>query len=379
MDVFKGVDKQYIDENGKLRGVVFSDGLAMFTNPLPPLDVEEMDSMENSRVPLKIVLKFIQDKSLKIVSQEVEKELSTGNNVIVGLHVSDDNFYGFIQVEYTYPIKDIPHTSIMDINLIQKKTISKLELMKNSQIVGNYLKEYTFYTYAKSPEKFGENSFIVDSTHKYNLSNLPDFFSNEQTTFYKNGKIIVLSDEMRDNLTYYLKIQLMNDPSKIEKYKKVNSFFKKNVDQYKESPTQLILNGINNLQKWVDQNKRIEYEMSLRTDLVSTIKTPYFYQTVNFHGKNIVMIQNVKTGENDFNNSIKRALTVAVKWEKDNVNNGYNSYILKNVLDRVDYEIYDENLTMIARKESPTKDKYLDEIVRIIQYKTKNFGALLFF
>ena len=354
--LLKKVTGQYIDSDGKTR-VLHFDKLSICISPIPPLNVEVIKKIYE--VSLEDALKFIDKHELTL---KYYNKNTFSENISLGLGISfEENFidygYLFILSESKFP-KDVSVDSLPDPIRTEDISLSTLEILNKNKKLASILMQHTLYDYSSDPEGFSEDHFIVMPSHNYDLSQLSKIFK-KNTALYSNKKLIVHSEEMKEKLLSYLKIQLLNDTPGVLKYKNrtfLTNFYKKITD-FRQYPKQNIFIGVHMLKESTKQNNdkfKIIYRL-----LPRTVKEPYFYKNYYISKSTIFLVQNV------YDNSLEKALSICKVWADQKINPGYthNTHIDISLLN---YEIYSE-VGLIKKANEYTKE-YLMVIKRQEKY-----------
>lgn len=365
--LFEDVQSQYIDNNGKTRMLIFDHTgteLALMTSPLPPLNLPI--SSDIIEVPFRVAISFIKEKGLKIVSQD-------GNETegIQGLWIetSEENpgiYYGYIPLEISPAIKGVEFSTRRD--PIRTDTYSELALYRESRKIAEVLKQYTLFSYARDPENFDEDSFVIVPNHTYDIKSLNKRLISNTPVIYRRGKLIVLSEEMKQKLLSFLKVSLLNDAPGVAALKNTTAIenYYQTISDFRSSPSQLIFLNKNGLLRWRNESFRAETSTKVSNSTNSDTGEPYFYRNPKIRREHLMIVQNVADG------AFENALAVGYKWIKDKVNIGYRPEIPNNV-DEMSYTIYTEI------GESEKKKRGTTEFVSLLRYEDDTYAALLFF
>lgn len=221
--------------------------------------------------------------------------------------------------------------------------------------------QHTLFEYSKDPEKFSLDNFLVIEDYQYDVNKLNKLFT-KNDILYKNGKLIVQSDEMKNKLFSFLKIQLLNDKPGVMKYKDrlfLRNFYKRPTD-FRQEPKQNIFIGFSILKDSIVQKNS---KFGIKCSLMPKLREPYFYKNYNISNYTIFLVQNTDDG------SLNKALGLCVEWQNKHINIGYNSSIVVDP-SSVNYEIYSES-GLIKRAKQYTKSHFT-----VIRFENK-YSALL--
>ena len=108
--------------------------------------------------------------------------------------------------------------------------------------------------------------FIIKKVHQYNPSISSKF--QKHSSYMSNGKIIVISDELKKRIKYLLFLELRRNPNKIENYKYMKNYYE-GVNDFKIYENQVILVGD------IIRNFEYKFEYKLRKEVTDNI-IPYF-------------------------------------------------------------------------------------------------------
>ena len=376
MSLFDNIESQYIDENGKTRILNYGSGISLMVNPIPPLDLPV--SREIYSASRKKVLDFINGHGLKITKQEVSTETSpsvetspsTAGDSAEGFWVEEVSIEnarvtkGYIPVESTKPLKNVERTASTQEDPIRVETESELQQMHHSRKVADFLKQYTLFEYAKDPENFGKDSFIVKKNHVYDIESLGPYLTPNNKVMYHNGKLVVLDKETIKRLLSFLKVQILNDRNGVMAYRDrsvVKDYFR-TLSDFRKTPDQLIFLSKASLVRW-DAEKHSDNKNQVVSYFIRDTKEPYIFRHPKFLKGRMVMIQNVKDGD------LELCFEVGEKWVKDRVNLGYKPTKLV-AADRVSYTVYSEDGSF---QKVPGEGDH----VYVIEYSNQEYGAIL--
>ncbi len=366
MTLFEDIESQYIDDNGKTRVLNYRSGVSLMTSPLPPLNVP-IDKTIREIKP-KTALKFIKEKGLQITMQDGDKETKR----IQGLWVESINseiYYGYVPVKMSDALSNIEYTPPTLNDPLRTDENSDLQKMQHNRKVADYLKQYTLFEYSRNPKEFSEENFIVIPNHKYNIETLYKKLIPDNDVMYRDGKLIVLSEDIADRLTAFLQVQLLNDTPGLKGYKDrtVIKDYYRTLSDFRKSEGQLVFLTRSSLLRWKSEKARNAGQTLIVSYIRPTFVEPYFFRNTNVAKGRLALIQNVETG------SLEKALTVAEKWAKDRVNPGFRVEIGP-AAERVTYTVYTKD-----GKEETVKPLGKEERVNVIKYPNNEYAALLFF
>lgn len=369
--LFNEATSQYIDDNGKTRMLNYTHKgkhLSLMTSPLPPFDLPVAKKV--SKASRDIVLKFIKDKKLKIISQDGnEKEIK-------GFWVETDDedsdiYYGYIPILSSPPLRDVEFSENTKMVPLQKEDSKKseLQLFRRNKKIAEFLKIYTLYTYALHPDEFDENWFVVDPDHEYNIEDLDKKLVEGTSVMYnEDGYLIVPSEGTISKLMGYLQIKLANDKPgvmSLSSARKMDDYYQ-SISDFRTAPNQLIFTSENGIFRWKRDTARSESNRIVSQNLLSSATEPYFYKTHKIKNGLLHIIQNVRGGD------LKNATAVAYKWIKDRVNVGYSDPDKKALPENISYVWYTNN-GKGGKEKRGTK-----EYAPVMFYEDGTYGAILF-
>lgn len=314
-ELFKDVQKQILDSKGRARVLIYKDNIVIITSPLPALRVEKI-SVKPQIPPFKKVNDFIKNKNLIPCLIEYFGSEKTFEGVWVK---DNDNqlLYGYLPFQ---PVKKVPkeyenlHNSPSE--LIPPKTFevnSDLEVFKKNRKISKYLVSFCNFLFA-TRGIHNENSFIIDPKHNYNIDEDIGELSLTNTNFFRDNKLIVTSETVKDRLLQNIKISKLNGTIK----QTIKDGYVQNMytelSDFEKRPNELIFMKSSELMNWLNSKKfsqKVEYFFNPES------KVPYYYANNSIMKNKIVMIQNTKSG------SLETALFVIDIWIKNQKNLGY--------------------------------------------------------
>lgn len=367
-NVFEDAKKQYIDPNGNTRILNYND-VSLIISPIHPLFLPLMKRDEIIIAEYSNCLKYI-EKYGHVITGLIQ-DISEQN--IIGIEINDPlSYFNKGQI----PIKNIPKNELNDTyQILKNKPITKLfdilisndnsilDDMRMSQIIAEYLKQYTLFEYSIDPDYFGKSSYIIIPDHKYNLNDIDHQIIRHNDIMYKDDKLIVWSEKIRDGLLYYVRISLLNNRDEVLNYKNHQSIvnYYNYVQDFIPRKNQIIFMNTSEILEWKNKTKDINCRYRIFNKLMPTRTEPYFYSNYHINKGNIYIIQNVKDG--DFNN----AYGVCLEWNKTNINLGYDYSSYEDVKN---YKVY--NFLGIIETQGTGE-------IEILDYGNKYYAALLFF
>lgn len=259
------VDSQYIDYYGKARILYFSDGINIYTNPLPPLNIKQDIIGKFKPVSLTLAREFLKREKCK-----EKKRVVSGS--LVGLYSSKGSVEFYIPIvprDDNITIDDTLSSHNQAPTFLFKK--SEMELYNDLHKMGRYITEYMFYIfsiYYKSHngtinreyiEKFVKECISIDPTFKY--GNIERLFS-MNSGLLRNGKLIVHNTTILKKLIYVLRLKLKNSRESLlsySDYSYMHSYYS-DIRDFTHLESQPIIYGQDALQKWIE-NKKESYQI----------------------------------------------------------------------------------------------------------------------
>lgn len=381
---------QYIDDNGKLRGlnmVIGNNTMTMLTIPSQP---------ENLNINNTIYYIDI-ETALKVFEPAQPSNIVKHDNIIVGL------WYKIYDIEHGIyiPVK----SNLDNLNSIKEGPINTLitTFNKKDYIPGNYaltkkvlhfLTQVIVWLYYIALYKFNmsitvdeffssyieENININDSLY-YNIINIdrryPIYNSYENYINYisnyiptNNNKIILYGSILYKGIKHILTISSFNY---IEIPIIINNYYK-HVQDYTQQKNTLIFLNNQNLSTWINEYSTHVIIYKKLFDI--SRQNPYIYNDLN---GNIYIVQNVS------DNQYIKALYVSYYWKKYRINLGYNVIIDENI--SINPNIYkslliskyDKTLSHIELvHQGDSNYKLLDyDYHEVLDKKKKTYAALL--
>jgi hypothetical protein len=271
--------------------------ISLLTSPVQPLKLPEVPLINNS-VDIKLAHQLFEYLDIKSVYQNVN---SNGTLKEIGGKLGTANILVKIS-EGNIPIQDIP------INIIQDPPSgSLLENYSKNKKLSRYITEYTYWKFAKSDgniENFTETGFIIIRNHTY-----PGIVSekfDENSPIINDGKIVVTTEKMLQQLISTLKLKLKRKPSIVNEYKTLIYIpnYYMDVTDFKKNSQQFIFIGEELIHRPIYQ---------LHNNIQLGIYKPYYLDFKN----NIYIAQHHK--------SLGSALKNSSIWNKYKYNNSiYN-------------------------------------------------------
>lgn len=406
------IESQVIDFYGKTRMININyrnNMITIFTTPLQPFNTIEIKNVNSvEKVNINIALDLIKYLDIKIINQIVDK-----NNlkIVKEIYCKLGDIYINIPVNDSNIIESIPILNKMTFNnkILEKSYIEEYNKYKK---LSRYLFEYFIWLFSKyineknisinentdnNIAKFIESKLYVIIKPEFEYSYVSKFFSFESGVMYKN-KLVIKSEETLKRLVYILKLLIMRDEKKIIDYHKkimIQDFYI-DITDFDYYPTQIILQGEDSIIKWNKNNDKNNFhifdsiflnfaennisnnsededdedEENKSDIIIYEQKYPYFF-------KNDLIDNKVYLAQNT--NSISKAVKIALIWNNEKYNPGYD------VIIEPEFDISSINFILYSYVNSKNIVKYnmngkKDTNIKIIGYKTdegKNMFTVL--
>lgn len=364
--MFHDATSQVIDSHGKTRALIYKSGVSLITSPIPPLSVELGDISDIKPASLKDVTDFLKRRDLQIISQDGNAEDGIQGVWIEPKEENPGIYYGYIPLKKIAAIKNVPFSTKND--PLRTDNSSELLDYRNNRKIAEVLKQYTLFTFASSPDIDPDAMFVIDPTHKYELSKLNKKFIPDTPVIYSKSKIIVPTEKAKINLISYLKTVLAKDKKGLMAMKDAVNLDKwyLSITDFRSASHQIIFSSKNGLMRWRNTKVLDAENHTVSQDTDSTTLEPYFYRNPNIRKEHLMIIQNVVDGD------LEKAVATSHKWLKDRVNIGANPAESDTA---ISYTVYTrDGVSAVEKIVRDTK-----EMASVIKYPNGDFGAILFF
>ena len=338
-----GVDIEYqgIDSNGKARllGIKYdSKEIILFTNPLPPINVESknyteiLDLAKKTKISYKIAIKFF----LHIGGvNEDSPRVPGGVKDNIFQHVINDkcreiscNYFGVClaipveNIDYQDVTIDGKEVTIIEQQLIPTDEESFLSIYNKNRRNARYITECFVWIFSKFVEEnkiknldnnifeeFVDDKIDIDEDFEY--GNIEQIYDLNKSPF-SNGKLVLLNDEMLKRLLFLLRTEIVHNLLKVQNFYKNTKILSYYLDitDYKQYPTQVLLRSGENLHKYINFFDT-HFDLTKRIDFGNRI--PYFFKNLKI-SKQIFLAQNIEE------ESLRDAIRLVDIWNKDNYN-----------------------------------------------------------
>lgn len=342
----KGVEiiSQKIDSYGKLRKLNIKfrgKNISIYTDPLQPLHIKEDKGYFVYRTTKKIADDLIIELNVQVIGETTNIILGLLGNVIIKILLSKNE------------------------KVSSENKIGTLDIYNKNKKYARYIISYMFWLFSKVLNgqtdideeilyNFG-NTIIVDEDYKYEeVSQNFDINS----TFIKNGFLVVTSEEILKRLLYVLRLESKRNFKNLIEYHKrivIPDYYVDIID-FDKHKNQIILYGKDNVEKWLNESY-ITY--NLTNTILENNKKPYFFKNT-LVGKNIYLAQNTDT--------LEKATDISTNW----IVKGYNTSIYATGINDVELLLYLYTDSKNIKVEK-IKGRNVGEI-KIIKYNIKNIN-----
>ena len=334
--------KQQVDFFGKTRILFFENGVNIITMPTDSIPNSMFKKHEKDKkfdytpCELQQAIQFMQDENVKY-KQVILR------NYLVGLSGTKDN------TDFYIPVKP-QSTNVLNTNIQQLHSISFIrdsELDKYNQYeqVSRHLLAHVIYEFSKFItgkkitnetlftllEEFYENVFTI--------SNSPDLYSviprnfKKPTSFKKDGKILLNSQELAKRLLYSLFIECRKGFNQIQEYKEllfVPNYYK-NIRDFASSEDNIIFHNSQELERWINSSKPPQYKIHkiLSEEFVKDLDKGFAIMNAETFFKELINIKGVFICKKESStvNELQGSLIVLQSDRVDVIGEGSNLFL----------------------------------------------------
>jgi hypothetical protein len=325
----ENITSQYIDSMGKTRIVkVKSDeendnpSFVMYTDPIPPLQVEEVNikEMYTDTLPkLEHILGYFMNNEGEITGQSVKDKKVIEIKALIG------NVSVYIPVFPTSKImKDIPlYKSIHKGGKNDENDeMSVLQNFNRNRKIARYISEYVYWMFSrflydtnitstleitdKVINSFSKKGFVIKPNFAY--PDIPKDFTVD-SAILENGRVIVHSEDMLKRLVYMIRIMPKNILLDYKNNKSISNYYL-NIPDFDVYPQQIILRGVDMVEKWIHENNA---SYALNDSIMIGNNNVYFFKN-KLIGDTVYIAQNATSMDN--------ALDISNTWNKEGYNCG---------------------------------------------------------
>lgn len=376
---------QILDMYGKTRALLFEDNIRIWTSPLTPLlNVLTVENKDEELPSIEGVKKFLQKYSITILEQDVL------DAKLIGLRIKLEGVpYAYIGVKPTGQLLS-GIKSGLGLNIFyDSHEINVLETTKQNKKIADFLTQLLLYKFSmwfkdekpqlsnpnvslaeqlvaekaniyRMSKEFSKDNIIVIKNYDYNIKNMQRKIT-LTSSFFKDGKLVADSEKTRFKLEYYLLHMLLKNKSYVLNFHErvyIDHYYTFSKD-FKQAENQLIFIGSTSLINWIDYQKVGSIKKTCITPDI-TQQEPQFFSHWALYSGFPVIIQNVQ------NNSLKRALKVAVNFIQNGYNSGYSTENIESDVEFTKYYFYQGRLI----KEGTSN-------ISVWQYAPNKYAALL--
>nr|QBK87205.1 MAG: early transcription factor large subunit-like protein [Marseillevirus LCMAC201] len=345
---------QVIDRYGKTRGYTFKDNVYMVVSPLMPADDIDVVDAPTVRPTFQKILAFSKSNRLKVTQQDISEGKAIG--ISVNIHGIP---YSYLPFKPTSVLQGIPKAEHLGFSIPTKKDILKKTL--HNRKIADYLMQLILYGFSvwyadqiKNPknvrkqeeidqlplanqqvsekvlllglvDQYLNKKLIIISKHNYNVEDLPRRLT-INNSFFQNSLLVTDSEETYNRLGYYLRFMISKNKILVQRYSErtyLNNYYTY-ADDFQERKGQLIFVGGLSVSNWIETQ---EHGVSNQIHAIPHpyLAEPFFFSHWALNAGKPVIFQNVKNG------NYGRALSVAAKYAKDNINVGHDSPAIKEI------------------------------------------------
>tara|TARA_Y100000996_G_scaffold394802_1_gene359447 strand:- start:78 stop:1490 length:1413 start_codon:yes stop_codon:yes gene_type:complete len=363
---------QYIDNYGKTRFLEINYNniiIKIGVDPIPPLPIPEK-KIEYFLSPnnYEVIKSFIKDNKMYIKSQYIKNGKTVEINVSSNEKFQKKIVYHILLNEIDI-LEDVENITLHNHFFEQEESL--LQIFNHNKRIARYLKEYVLwrFSYYISENDIKMNYYVhINDFFEKNIEIIPNFkYENIFKKFYtdtgimKNEKIIIGGtnpQETKKRLMYCLYLEIQRNITRIINYKNkeyMENFFQ-DITDFTVHPNQVILQGEDSVEKWIEDKKYVTY---LYNQIIDNIDKPYFFKN-NLVTKNITVL--------DRNNNLPDAIYKNLIWRRDSYNPIYTNDSSESLLN-IPYTIYSytnsDNIIEYKRNGG-------DDNIKIIGYLDEN-------
>lgn len=311
----------------------------------------------------------MKNKSLLATEQDGNTEEGIQGIWIETKEQNSGIYYGYIPIKPSKKIiEKLPFSKRNDPIRSDPPEQSELSIFRKNRKIAEILKQYVLYTYSLHPEDFDENWIWVDPDHTYDIEKLNKRLIEGNDVIYRDGYIVVPSENVKTGLMSYLKVNILNNTPgvmAIKDEKTIENYYL-TISDFRNIPEQLIFVNKNGLKRWKREAfKKKEHGPVISAYPIQATKDPYYYKNPKIKTDKLMIVQNVKSG------GLEQALTVSYKWTVDRINTGHDAPI-SNIVDNISYVVYTEMGEL-------NREKRKTNFSSIFLYEDGTYAALMFF
>lgn len=321
--------EQQVDFFGKTRLILFENDVNVITMPIDSISNQRLQNKKStfkySPCSLGKALDFMKNEKVKYKQVIVR-------NILVGLKGSKNNLDFYIPI--TPQEISITNENIQQLPSITFIRDSEMEKYNNYEQISRHLLSHVIYEFSKFIigkklednlfnllEEFYNKVFEIRQSESIDLyKEIPRDF-NKQTSFKRNSKIIISSQELAKRLLYSLLVECRKGFSRIREYKDliyVPNYYK-NIRDFGSSEDNIIFQNTESVEKWMNVVKQPLYQIheKLNQDFMNDLEKGF----------------SVINGETFFDGKLKGVFIC--KKENDNITETKGTLIVLNS-DKID-------------------------------------------
>jgi hypothetical protein len=254
---------QHIDYYGKCRALWFRDGIVMYTNPVPPLNLPQSKISDVKPCSLTRAREFLRREGCS-------ENLRIVNGALVGVYSQRG------KVEFYIPVVPREYEDVSTSRQVIAPTFvydkSEMEVYNSFHKLARYLTEYLFYMFSHFYHRVSppvvDDEFIatfiaqcVEIRQDWVYPQITRLFSLDCPLLY-NQKLVVHNTDVLKRLVYVLRLKLHTDKDGLLNYRDYSYIrqYYSDIRDFSHSSTQSIIYGQDALQKWIE-NHRQDYRL----------------------------------------------------------------------------------------------------------------------
>lgn len=306
------IKTQYQDDKGYIRAIKFKSGLVIQTSPLIPfvgdVELKKVDEIPSSKTPTtKDLAKFAKENGAKFTHKRTSSPTGLW---FVTPHIKR----GFVSTSFSSSdkipeVKEAPMFWIPIQENSEKLESSLLQTSINNARIAKHLQSLALYSYSKNKK---EDKWYVGIKGAYDVEDVSDVLPPKDSSFWKDGKVVVTNKEILDRLKMHIKTELFNDTSRVRAFK--DRLFLPPI----EEPTKkyLTFHTLDDMKKWAQLSGTLKDEFAVRSQMYDCFyPKPYFFRKL---GKTY-LVQTSKSGK------LRDAVGLLNYWNENKVNKGYDA------------------------------------------------------
>jgi hypothetical protein len=314
---------QGIDFYGKCRMIRFEYNEEIGTILTPPLQ-----PLAKQQIKIWNVIKLSYDNAISLC------DLLNINNITKNIYNDKiKSLSGYLnKIKIIIPVKNqyINENKYSELNnFIKYKKLSRYIVEYIFWLYSKYLKENKQLILNKNDEEiindFIENNITIESEFEY--KEVSKKFSMNSGVM-KEGKLVIKSEKTLERLLYVLKLYIVRNSEKIDKYYEnifINDYYV-DITDFDNYQYQIILEGEDSLNKWL-REKNFNYFIYNKVKINNILSDEggnFYYPTFNpYFFKNKLVSNNILLAQNT--NNLNKAIKISKTWNNYKYNLGQNA------------------------------------------------------